>query len=93
MSEQPHSTFDIAVVIVVTLPTTHGTEAVGTHGPGKSRHEKMRHARTINTCTKQGLSATVTVIPNSHLVATDRLRILWRVVWIVGAEPGSHLKS
>src|SRR5918996_3444702 len=67
MSKEPNSTLNIAVVIIITLPTTHCTEPIWTDGPGKSRHEKMGHARTVNCRPKQGLPAAVAVIPNAQL--------------------------
>ena len=42
MAKEEQVALPIWIVIIETLEATHGTEPVGTDGPGKTRHEKMR---------------------------------------------------
>src|ERR671919_2067578 len=93
MSKEPNSTLNIAVVIIITLPTTYGTEPIWTDGPGKSRHEEMRHARAVNRRAKQALPAAVAVVTNTQLLASSILWVLRRGIGLIGTEPGSHLQS
>ena len=105
MPEQEHIASKMWVVPIETLEATHGAEAVGADGPGKTRHEVMCQARSLicsRSCSgslssrsrvKQSLSAAIAVVLNSQPVATNRLRGLWSTIGGVGAEPCSHLKS
>src|SRR5947199_10689043 len=97
MAKEEHVALPIWIVIIETLEATHGTEPVGTDGPGKTRHEKMRHSRGactgIGSRIKQGLPSAVAVVLNPQPIASNILGNLWRVVWVIRAEPGSHLKS
>src|SRR5438093_10964533 len=97
MSKEEHVALPIWIVIIETLEAPHGTEPVGTDGPGKTRHEKMRHSRSactgIGSRIKQVLSTTVTGVLNQQPIARHILGNSVRLAWVIRSDPGSHRES